>query len=270
MSELTAFVRDGFVVVPEVVSAPLLAQVDEEFARVMEQQPPGTEGAPHHSAFVPPATVPACTTAFDHSPARELAESLVEPRLLDHRFDHVQLCTVPPGRIHRPGSPHIDGMGHDPERPETFTMLAGIYLDDETQPERGNVYMWPGSHRLHAEVHREHGIDALLKFGGHVGMLQPDRDLGVSHPVYASRGDLLLAHYLTGHNSGGNLGDRTRRIVYFRLAAAGHTERWETTMTDPWHEYSILIREIDTRMNHFRPTSGFGDGPPIPPSSPRE
>lgn len=253
MSQLTAFVRDGFVVVPEVVSESLLAEVDEEFARVMDQQPPAAEGAPHRSAFVPPGRVPACTGAFDDSGARVIAESLVEPRPLEHRFDHVQLCTVPSGRVHWPGAPHIDGMGHGPERPETFTMLAGIYLDDETEAEHGNIYMWPGSHRLHAEVHREYGTDALLKFGGHVGMVQPERDLGVSHPVYAARGDLLLSHYLTGHNSGGNLGDRTRRIVYFRLAAAGHIECWEKAMTDPWHEYSPAIREIDKRMNHFRP-----------------
>lgn len=95
MSQLTAFVRDGFVVVPEVVSESLLAKVDEEFARVMDQQPPAAEGAPHRSAFVPPGMVPACTATFDDSGARVIAESLVEPRPLEHRFDHVQLCTVP-------------------------------------------------------------------------------------------------------------------------------------------------------------------------------
>lgn len=253
MAQLTQFVRDGFLIVPGVVSEASLADVDVEFERVMAEQPPAGEGAPHHSAFVAPGTVPACTSAFDTSPARSIAESLVEPHHLKHIFDHVQLCTNPPGHSHRPGSPHIDGMGHGPQRPETFTMLAGIYLDDETEPERGNVYMWPGSHRIHAQVHRELGPDVLLEHWGHVGLLDPTRDLGPSHPVYAARGDLLISHYLTGHNSGGNLSDRRRRIVYFRLGASGHQDRWEKAMADPWFEYSSVLKGIHAHMNQGRP-----------------
>lgn len=112
--------------------------------------------------------------------------------------------------------------------------------------------MWPGSHRLHAEVHRAHGADVLLQHGGHVGGMDPTRDLGPSHPVYATRGDMLISHYLTGHNSGGNLSEHLRRIVYFRLGASGHRERWERTMAEPWHEYTSAIKRIDAHMNDCR------------------
>src|SRR5262249_9738696 len=157
MSELTAFVRDGYVVVPDVVPEALLADVDIEFEHRMATQPPASAGAPHRSAFLEPSEVPACTRAFDGSPARSLAESLVAPVKLEHIFDHVQLCANPPNHLHRPGSPHIDGMGHGPKRPDTFTMLAGIYLGDESEPDRGNIYVWPGSHLLHAGIHRRYG-----------------------------------------------------------------------------------------------------------------
>ena len=63
---------------------------------------------------------------------------------------------------------------------------------------------------------------------------------------------MLISHYLTGHNSGGNLSDRVRRIVYFRLGASGHRERWETTMVEPWHEYAPAIKRIDAHMNGSR------------------
>lgn len=40
------------------------------------------------------------------------------------------------------------------------------------------------------------------------------------------RGDVLLAHYLLGHNIGGNdESDRTRRAIYWRLWAEGHEAR---------------------------------------------
>ena len=248
---LTRFVRDGYVVLPKVVPEALLGPVDAEFSRVLAAHPdPG--GGPHHSAFVPPSTVPACLAALDDSPARSLAEHLVAPNALEHRFDHVQLCTNQPGNRHRPRSPHIDGMGHGPPRPETFTMLAGIYLGDEGQPDRGNLYVWPGSHLLHASIHRDYGTDVLLPSGGHIGMFDSELDLGPSHPVYADRGDLLLAHYLTGHNSGGNQADIERRIVYFRLGVVGHRDHWEQTMTDPWFEYAPALRQLHKDMHRFR------------------
>ena len=143
-------------------------------------------------------------------------------------------------------------MGHGPERPDTFTMLAGIYLGDEQLADRGNIYVWPGSHLLHASIHRDHGPDVLLPTGGHLGLFDPDLDIGPSHPVYAKRGDLLLSHYLTGHNSGGNATDTVRRIVYFRLGTVGHRDRWEAAMIDPWHEYAPSVQQLHEHMHRFR------------------
>ena len=264
-AQLTAFVRDGYVVVPDIVPEELLGPVDSEFSEIMGRQPPAAPDAPHHSAFVAPAKVPACVTAFDESPARAVAESLVDPHRLEHIFDHVQLCTNPPHHRHRPGSPHIDGMGHGPERPETFTMLAGIFLGDEQLPDHGNLYVWPGSHLLHASVHRRHGTDALLPTGGHIGLFDREIDVGPSHPVFAKRGDLLLSHYLTGHNSGGNETDTERRIVYFRLGTVGHRSRWEAAAVDPWHEYAAGVREVHDEMHSRRVTKGVGEPAPYSP-----
>ena len=51
---------------------------------------------------------------------------------------------------------------------------------------------------------------------GHSTMLDSPPLLREQVPVMAHRGDLLLAHFLLGHNSGGNTTDRVRRIAYYR------------------------------------------------------
>ena len=63
---------------------------------------------------------------------------------------------------------------------------------------------------------------------------------GPGEPLLARRGDLLLAHYLLGHNTGGNTGPETRRILYYRLAADGHRARRADTFLDAFTEYPAL------------------------------
>ena len=60
----------------------------------------------------------------------------------------------------------------------------------------------------------------------------------------ARRGDLLLAHFLLGHNSGGNTTDRVRRIAYYRLSCTGHEDRWEDTFLDAFTEYAPVQRQL--------------------------
>ena len=63
--------------------------------------------------------------------------------------------------------------------------------------------------------------------------------------VLASRGDLLLAHFPLGHNFGGNMSDRTRRIVYYRLSCPGHVSRWADTFTAAFTEYEPVRRALN-------------------------
>lgn len=52
--------------------------------------------------------------------------------------------------------------------------------------------------------------------------------------------DLLLAHYLLGHNIGGNTFPAVRRAVCFRVKRAGHDPRWRAFLTDPWLDYHAV------------------------------
>jgi hypothetical protein len=63
--------------------------------------------------------------------------------------------------------------------------------------------------------------------------------------VLANRGDLLLAHFLLGHNIGGNTSNRIRRIVYYRLGCPGHVSRSADTFTSTFTEYEPVRRALD-------------------------
>ena len=61
-------------------------------------------------------------------------------------------------------------------------------------------------------------------------------------------GDLLLAHYLLGHNIGGNTSAVTREVVYFRLRRAGHKGRWREFVQDTLLEFEP-VRAAASRLS---------------------
>ncbi|HVG26186.1 MAG TPA: phytanoyl-CoA dioxygenase family protein, partial [Acidobacteriaceae bacterium] len=156
--------------------------------------------------------------------------------------EQVQLALNIPPYDHHPGGPHIDGLA-PPEpsgRPGTFTLLAGIFLTDQMSEWMGNVWVWPGSHLSAAGYFREHGPDALSSSAPY-----PPIDLPEPHQVKGQAGDLLLAHYLLGHNIGGNVSASRREVVYFRLRREGHRERWRECVQDPLLEFEPVREATD-------------------------
>lgn len=239
--QLRAFGHDGYLVVRQVVAEPLLAELGAEADALITRRPApeGTVGFHHY--FEHPSTLPVARRVLRESGVLSLAGELVAPLAVDLAFDHIQVATSIHGWDHQPGGGHIDGYGLEGQtEPHTFTVLAGIYLGDESEPGRGNIWVWPGSHRGHERLFRERGVDVLLRSGngGHACMLAEPPDFGRGQPVLARPGDVLLAHYLLAHNQSGNMWDPLRRIVYYRLAAAGHRERWAATQTDALLEYA--------------------------------
>jgi ectoine hydroxylase-related dioxygenase (phytanoyl-CoA dioxygenase family) len=232
---LRAFARDGYILVKGVVPEQLLAAVDSEIDGLLAEDPP-PDRSDWHMYFPKPARLPRCDDALRHSGALEIANELVAPHTLDHALDHIQVALNMAGWSHIPGGPHIDCMVGDAAG--SFTLLAAVYLCDESKPASGNLWVWPGSHWDHARLFAERGRDVLLATGGHATLLDPPMPLDAPVPVLAERGDLLLAHFLLGHNRGGNETDRTRRIVYYRLATDGHADRRDAFLLDPLVEYA--------------------------------
>ena len=246
--QLREFGNKGYLVLPGVVPESLLAPVDAEIDALIAESPPPADATGHNfnfDYFELPGRLPACDVALRESLALRLAQSLVTPRALDYGLDHIQVAlNIPPFR-HRPGAPHLDGHRPEQARPDSFTMLAGIYLVDESAPDSGNLWVWPGSHLVHERMFGEQGPKALLATSGHTHSLAVPPHYSEPLQVLANRGDLLLAHFLLGHNSGGNTSNRTRRIIYYRLSCPGHSSRWADTFTSAFTEYEPVGRALD-------------------------
>jgi hypothetical protein len=242
--QLREFGRVGYLVVEQVVAEAFLAAADAEIDDLVAQEPAEEGTAGHHFYWRAPDGLPAAHAALRDSGALAVAGELTAPEPLDLILDHIQVALNIPPYHHRPGGPHIDGHRPDQDAPASFTLLAGIFLGDETGPDRGNLWIWPGSHLVHERLFREQGSRALLEHSGHVSFVRDPPALPQPHPVYGRRGDLLLSHFLTGHNIGGNLCPRTRRMLYYRLGCPGHGERWEATFTDALTEYAPVRRAL--------------------------
>jgi hypothetical protein len=240
--EIKSFGTDGYLVVRGVVPERVLAELDHEVDALIAAAPPPAGSVGFHHYFEHPTRLPVAQRALRDSGVLDLAAELVAPLTIDLAFDHIQVATSIHGWDHEPGGGHIDGYGLPGQtEPATFTMLAGIYLGDESEAGRGNLWVWPGSHRVHQRLFEEQGVDALMNeasMGGHASLLPGAPDFGPGRPVLASRGDVVLAHYLLAHNQSGNMWNPLRRIIYYRLAAEGHRARWQQTHLDALLEYA--------------------------------
>lgn len=96
----------------------------------------------------------------------------------------------------------------------------------------GCLWVWPGSHREAATYLKEHGPEALKSC-----IPYPPIHLSKPRQVTARAGDVMFAHYMLGHNMGGNVSDLVREVLYFRLRRAGHRQHWLQTVQDPFLEF---------------------------------
>ena len=157
--QLRSFGRDGYLVVPGFVAEPLLADLEAEADALIAAKPAPKDKVGFHHYFEHPSELPVADRVLRESGVLDLAGGLVAPLRLDHAFDHIQVATSIPGWDHHPGGGHLDGYGIDGQsEPHTFTLLAGIYLGDERRPDRGNIWVWPGSHLGHERLFRERGV----------------------------------------------------------------------------------------------------------------
>jgi hypothetical protein len=170
----------------------------------------------------------------------DLAAQLLRPELPPDDPDFAQLATTIPVWPHRPGGPHVDGIKPPlPDgQPGTFSLLAGVWLTNHEELNRGNLWVWPGSHLRAGAWLAEHGAEALPRLGPELSY--PPVEQGVPLQVTGPAGSVLLAHYLLGHNIGGHdgpVGAPIRQVVYYRLQARGHHARWREAVTDPLAEF---------------------------------
>ena len=234
-----SFAEQGYLLVPRVVDQSLVGAARREVESIVAREPPPAGHLGHHSYFLTDNAPRPLHDLLFESRALSLAESLISPWKFE-ALEQVQLSLNTPPFDHIPGGPHIDGL-MPPEadgRPGTFTLLAGVFLTDQTAEQMGNLWVWPGSHRSAARYFREHGAEALPS-----SVSYPPVKLSEPRQVLGRAGDLLLAHYLLGHNIGGNTSASRREVIYYRLRREGHRERWRDFVRDTLFEFDP-VREV--------------------------
>ncbi|MGF7235056.1 MAG: phytanoyl-CoA dioxygenase family protein [Frankia sp.] len=237
------FAERGFVVIPQVIPHDLLVKATQTIDVMIERRPPAPEVRGNHFYFPSTTKVPRLLALLTDSRALTVAESLTGVGTLEVP-SQVQVALNIPPFPHRPGAPHLDG-ATPPEpdgRPGTFTMLAGVLMSDQSRQDAGNLWVWPGTHLIHAEYFRTHGPDSFMEAAGYPPITLPEPE-----QVCGRAGDLLLAHFLLGHNIGGNTSETVRRAVYFRLKRSGHDQRQSEFLRDPWLDYEPIRDEAARR-----------------------
>jgi hypothetical protein len=233
--QLAEFAARGFLVLPGVVPPDVVEAASRAIDELAGRNPPGPQVRGPHNYIVDTRQAPALTALLSEGPAFDLAESLTGPGTLEPPGQMQVTLNIPPFP-HRPGMHHLDGAPGEPDgRPGTFTMLVGVLMSDQRQEDAGNLWVWPGTHLTHAEYFREHGPDAFFTAAGYPPIRLPEPE-----QVTGQAGDLVLAHYLLGHNIGGNTSRAVRRAVYYRLKRPGHNPRWREFLQDPWLEYDAV------------------------------
>jgi hypothetical protein len=235
--QIGSFAEQGYLILPGLVSPADTDQAQAEVDRIVAAAPPpdGTVG-PHfywHSRSGAPGLFGLLARPGG---LLDTAAELTGPPGVEIAFGQVQVALNIPPFSHRPGLPHIDGYREGQPVPATFTLLAGLMLSDQLTENGGNLWVWPGTHLQNAAFFAEHGPEAFEQAAGYSDITLPE-----PVQILGSRGDVLLAHYLLGHNIGGNYsGGTVRRMLYARLRMPGHETRWAECLTDPWQEFPAV------------------------------
>jgi Phytanoyl-CoA dioxygenase (PhyH) len=242
---LATFREQGFVVVPGVLDERQLANGRRTVAAMLTAEPPPVGHTGPY--FLWPRFAASAEVGHDHGLLRfyrssgigELAAGLARPDMPPQEPDFAQLAVTIPHWPHRPGGPHVDGISPPMAdgTPGTFSLLAGAWLTDQSEPDQGNLWVWPGTHLRFGAYLAEHGPDALSRLHPEP---YPPIELGEPQQVTGPAGSVLLAHYLLAHNIGGHAGPTgapVRQVVYYRLQALGHRGRWREAVTDPLREF---------------------------------
>ncbi|MET9382965.1 phytanoyl-CoA dioxygenase family protein [Streptomyces sp. NPDC002928] len=248
-SQINEFAERGFVLVPQVVQGDLLDQAARRVDEIIAADPPPADTHGHHFYFLRTKDEPALRAPLTHSPAFGLAEGLAGAGTLKYPWQVQVALNIPP-YSHRPGGPHIDAGRPEPTGEPvqgTFTLLACILMSDQLTENSGNLWVWPGTHLTHAVYFRDHGPQMFCAY--------PPIDWPEPEQIRGRAGDLLLAHYLLGHNIGGNYeSEQTRRALYFRISARDHDSHRNEFLQDPWLDYGPLRPQSSTPPT--RPASG--------------
>jgi len=227
------FEREGFLVLPRVLSKAEVEFYAGALDRVYQaRQAAGAVGpgaAIHLLSAV--ANCPEAAGLIDHRRAFGLVWSVLgwNVHIYHSHLDvHPPLAARPPFRYewHQDGGRQNREIEADP-RPRLSVKLA-FWLSDVSQPGRGNLKVWPGSHlrnRIDGPPRRD--------------IAWPDPDGAIE--VCAKPGDAVFFDRRLWHARSGNYSQVTRKVMFF-----GYTFRW-IAIRD--HNQAIWSGDLASRLS---------------------
>jgi hypothetical protein len=235
LAQARALYEDGYLQVPGLVPRALIEQALRAINASLGHEGIDKERLPvfRASTFTPELCAQeAITAVYAGSPLRALAEAAIgsgQVRTPTRGQIALRFPTLGPAGA---PTPHIDGIaypgnGVPPGTLQHFTALAGVFLSDAPEPDRGNFTVWPGSHHQIAAYLGSHGPASVT--GGLPALpFAPPRQLLVAP------GDALLAHYQLAHAVAPNTGPHIRYALFFRLEHVTHALADLRPLTEPW------------------------------------
>ncbi len=182
-------------------------------------------------------------------------DHLVHPAILSHALallgGHITVMgscatVIPPGA--EPMVWHEDGprpwsYPEIGDRRALVTVRVGVFLEDLTQPDRGNLVVVPGSHKR-----------PFRTWAGGPGQT-PEGAIQVRVPA----GSLVLFHNALWHSTAHNRMDHSRRVLYYGFSPSWH--RIVDYVTPPQHLLDAIARRPEGQRGLLRQLVGA-----VPPS----
>ena len=109
---------------------------------------------------------------------------------------------------------HTDGLRQG--KKHSFSLLVGVCLEDCLVENRGNLCVWPGSHRW-CHQHMRHPDGKIKRKYGWSNSDGPLPPLGSPVQLCMRKGDVVFAHSELAHCGGPLLGPSLRYMVYYRV-----------------------------------------------------
>jgi phytanoyl-CoA hydroxylase len=247
----TAYRRDGFVVVPDLLGADELAEIRRTIAGIVagaakltthddvyDLEPGHTPAEPRVRRIKAPHKV---DPVFDRLVRSEKVIEVLQGLIGPHLRLHGSKLNMKSARYGSPVEWHQDWAFYPHTNDDILAI--GVLLDD-TSEANGPLLCTPGTHL--GPVWSHHGSDG--RFCGSIDPAEIEGEIARAVPLTGRAGSMSFHHVRTLHGSAQNVSDRPRNLLLYEVAAA-----------DAWPLMGVKdFAEFDSRLL-------TGQGPSIEP-----